>query len=263
MALFKKRDLDVAKLSRQAELDMTNYNREIAEMIRSGEYFRDAHRWFDEKYHAPIMEKAYSVVVTIIALIATGFAIIGLVRFLPVTVPVTMVFKFSDTDNKLYNLQMLTRQFQNTNYAFLKYFVSEYVIRRESYYVGTLEQDILRVRSMSSPEVFTDYRSHLNPANPDSPIARFERYGRRSVTINRAVFVPDDFDAETIIPKNATVFFQTSSVDKNGKNSEKWKAAVSFDYVPLKVNQENYQITPMQFKVTSYKVEKISDSPAK
>lgn len=262
MAIFKKRDLDVASTSRQSELDMADYNREISEMIRSGQYFQDGMRWFDEKYHAPIMDKAYSVVVTIIALVATAFAVIGLVRFLPITQPVTMVFKVADTDNKFYNLQMLADRFQATNYAYLKYFVSEYVIKRESYNIGSLEPDILRVRAQSTPEAFTEYRKYLEPSNPNSPIARFERYGKRSIVINKSVFVPNDFDAEKIIPAQATIFFTATSRDRTGEEVKKMKATIDFDYVPLKVNQENYEITPMEFKVKGYKVEPVMDNAA-
>jgi type IV secretion system protein VirB8 len=235
---------------------MANYNREIAEMIRSGEYFRDALRWYDEKYHAPIIEKAYSIMITLVAVIATGFAVVGFLRFLPVEETATVVTTASNVEERDFSLQRLSINTRYTNHALLKYFVNEYVIRRESYAAATLERDVNRVKAQSSAEVFKSYRQFLNPANPQSPITRFERHTQRSIAIDSANFDAENqsFDAEEMIPTAATVIFTATTGNAKAVEKATFKAVVRFAYVPVQVDQENFKITPMQFQVTDYNV---------
>lgn len=251
-----KKDLDVAKASRKAELDMANYNREIAEMIKSGEYFRDALRWYDEKYHAPIIEKAYSVAVTAIAVVCTWFAVVGFMRFLPVEETVTLAIGVDASDTKYYTVQKLTDRIFNTNQVLLKYLVNEYVIRREGYSIQSLEGDVKRLKVLSTPELFQAYRSYINPANPESPITRFERHTRRSITIKRVQYpgFEEGFDAELLVPKKAVIYFTATEISPGKTQTTDWKATVEFAYQPVRVNQENFAVTPMEFVVTSYTV---------
>jgi type IV secretion system protein VirB8 len=251
-----KRDLDVATQARQAELDMANYNREIAEMIRSGEYFRDALRWYDEKYHAPIIEKAYSIMITLVAVIATCFAVVGFLRFLPIEESATVVSTASNVEERDFSLQRLSVNTRYTNHALLKYFVNEYVIRRENYSAAMLDRDVKRIKAQSSPEVFKSYSQSLNPSNPQSPITRFERHTQRSITIDSAQFAAasQSFDAEKVIPTQATVHFTATVTNAKGAEKSAFKAVVTFSYTPVRVDQETFAITPMGFQVTDYVV---------
>lgn len=233
----------------------------VAEMIRSGRYFQEALDWYDEKYHTPIIEKAYAIFITIIALLSTVFAIVAVVDFLPVTVKMPMLLKLEDLDQYDISVRPLSEDTNDSNRVVLHYLLGEYVRARENYVVSRFQSDVNRVRASSSKEEFIEFMDYIAPSNPASPITRYERHTERQVEVASMDFgeMDDDFDAEKVIPSQVTVFFVART---SGAENEvtRWKAMLRFDYTPFTINQENFTATPMKLVVTDYRVEQLVSS---
>jgi len=227
-------------------------------LMRQGTYYKEALDWYDEKYHTPIIEKAYAIFITAIALISTFFAIKAFMDFLPVTVKMPMMLELEDLDEHVVSVFPLSDHTNESNEVLLHYLLEEYVKARENYLVDRLQADINRVRAMSSTEEFLEYRAYIAPSNPSSPLARFERNTERHIRITRVEYPPmeEHIDAETVIHPSATVYY-TARLEGEEEDTSRWKARVIFEYSPFSVDQETFETTPMELTVTDYQTDKI------
>ena len=130
-----------------------------------------------------------------------------------------------------------------------KYWVSQYVLARETYDWRTLNQEYVKVRELSLPNVFEPYASQFG-THKESLEVRLKDNFRVLVTLNSIVINSDYI---------ATVRFSKAVVNNRSgeKESEQgWTATIGFEYFPTyKVAEERRIINPFGFKVTSYRVD--------
>lgn len=131
-----------------------------------------------------------------------------------------------------------------------KYWLSQYVLAREGYDWRTLNQEYVKVRELSLPNVFDVYASQFGLNNKNSLEVTLKDNIRIIVKLNSIVVNSDSI---------ATVRFSKISIDnKSGmeKGSNSWTATIGFEYFPdFKVPEERRIVNPFGFKVTSYRVD--------
>jgi type IV secretory pathway component VirB8 len=160
--------------------------------------------------------------------------------------------------------KMRSSPYQPINDAVQRFFLREYVSRRENYSFDTIQTSFRFLRQHSTPEVMNGYRRFIDPSSVRSPINKYARKATRriylqNITIRRVDNGPiNDYTEDR--EYYADVFFM-ASVDKNGKlENTTWRAQVTFDYQQLKVIQpkdlvnEKPKTRPMKFTVTDYSV---------
>ena len=131
-----------------------------------------------------------------------------------------------------------------------KYWLSQYVLAREGYDWRTLNQEYIKVRELSLPNVFEVYASQYGTENKNSLEMQLKDNKRIVVKLNTIVVNSDSI---------ATVRFTKELLnnrtgDVEGRNS--WIATIGFEYFPdFKVTEERRIINPFGFKVTSYRVD--------
>lgn len=131
-----------------------------------------------------------------------------------------------------------------------KYWLSQYVLAREGYDWRTLNQEFVKVRELSLPNVFEPYASQFGVDNKDSLESTLKDNVRIVVRLNSIVVNSDSI---------ATVRFTKIRVNNRsgateGENS--WTATIGFEYFPdFKVPEERRLVNPFGFKVTSYRVD--------
>lgn len=221
---------------------------EVRAGVESGEYFKEAMRWYSAIYHAPLAERCYFIVVMGLALANTIVALLALLALLPLSpaVPFTLITK--DIVNEVPSIRGVAEPGEPANPALMRYFVNEYVVLRESYDVDKLSRSVNAVRYQSDPSVFNTYRNYMSPGNPNSPITRFQRHTQREINIIST-------DISTLSsPYTATVQFE--ALEKRGGQAFKsrFTATMAFRYQNLSVNQETYEVSPMAFQVVRYDV---------
>lgn len=134
-----------------------------------------------------------------------------------------------------------------------KYWVSQYITKREGYDWRTLHVDFLQVRELSMPNVFDSYASQYGADKKTSLEQTLRDDKRIVVKVNSLVInhsAPDGV---------ATVRFTKDLISNRtgateGRNS--WIATVGFEYFPdFKVPEERRLVNPFGFKITSYRVD--------
>jgi type IV secretory pathway component VirB8 len=235
-------------------------HRHTAEKIKSGAYFSDALTWYDSVYHAPIITKAYSIVVTMVALGAIWFAISGFLALLPIQTKQPFVMTVKNLEDYHTSMKPLSSKTSDANKVVLDFLVQDYVKNRESYNMDKLNAYALRIRAQSSPEAYKEYFRYQHAGNPQSPVARFEAHTVRSVRIDSIRYDAEPtFRSPETTPTTATVTF--TATEESPKEVRELKSSVKLTFAAsaIEINQETYAITPMKFQVTRY--ERLDDGP--
>lgn len=239
---------------------MPEQHRHTVEKIKSGAYFSEALTWYDAVYHAPIITKAYSVVVTMVAIGAIWFAVSGLIELMPISTQEPFVMVVKDLENFETSMKPLTNRTGDANKALLDFFVSDYVKNRESYNYSKFSVYSARIRAQSNDEAYSEYKRDQNTGNAESPVVRFEAHTIRTVKVTGIRYNTEpEFEDATTTPTTAIVSFEASESGPKGTRDTTERVKLTFNATPVEVNQEDYSITPMQFQVTRY--EALEDSP--
>lgn len=131
-----------------------------------------------------------------------------------------------------------------------KYWLSQYVLAREGYDWRTLNQEFVKVRELSLPNVFDVYASQYGTDNKNSLEMQLKDDKRIVVRLNTIVVNSDSI---------ATVRFSKELINNRSGQVEAvnaWTATIGFEYFPdFAVKEERRIINPFGFKVTSYRVD--------
>lgn len=130
-----------------------------------------------------------------------------------------------------------------------KYWLKEYVLARESYDYRTLENDYLKTRELSMPNVFEPYASQFG-TEKDS--LEMQLKDRKRITVELLSVVPNGNGVATVR------FLKRLSDTGTGKveAEDGWTARIGYEYVPtFTVEEAKRLVNPFGFKVTSYRVD--------
>lgn len=144
-----------------------------------------------------------------------------------------------------------------------KYWLSQYVLARESYDYRTLENDYIKVRELSLPQVFDPYASQFG----DKADSLEKRLGdAKQYRIELVSVVPNGNGIATVR------FRKTVRNTASGliESESRWTATLGYEYRPQKKAPESARlVNPFGFRVTSYRADeeigkdKTPDRPAK
>ncbi len=130
-----------------------------------------------------------------------------------------------------------------------KYWLSEYVRSRESYDYRTLENDFIKTRELSMPNVFDAYAAQFGPGKHTVE----SRYGDTKRLV---------VELKSVVPNGngiATVRFVKRRVDTASNFVEAetgWTATIGYEYFPdFRAAESSRLINPFGFKVTTYRLD--------
>lgn len=237
---------------------MSDSTQDVNQRIQSGEYYRDAMRWYSTMYHSPIAERAMLIIVSGMAVVIILMALIGVFLLLPVTETKTMVVRVPDAMDKVARVERLSENLSDDpNAAVMDWFVKSFVQVREGYDVEKQQSYFKRVYAMSSPAVYNAYVG-LYKDMARSPTARYERHTKRLVDVGGVDISDVDVvqsgtgSSGEVVDVKATVKFTASERSETDTRNSVWLADISFRFTKIHVDQVTGQITPMEFKVTAY-----------
>lgn len=223
----------------------------ITERVRTGEYFREARRAYSDVYVEPMADRYLYVIVTLASLVICLLAFFALTGLYPLNPPAPFVYISQDSTEELPLMKPISQPAEEPNLALKKYLVAEYVKRRESYDFTTLELNVRVVRNMSDDETYTAFERLLNPASPQSPIAKYERHTRRTVKILAIQPLAD-----------GSLDVTYDSFLERGRHAEpelagRWRTNIAFRFDDVTVDQITGESSPLSFTVTRYSTQRI------
>lgn len=237
-------------------LDIQVDRADIAQRVKSGEYYREARAWYADVHQAPLNQRIHMILAAMVALLALGLAVTALLSFLPLTRQVPVPVHVGDLTLQAAAVQGLSRRGEDPDAALMRYMAQYYVEQREAYRVDELATSVSAVQALSNENVTQAYRTWMSPQNPQSPLVLYQRTSARSVRIlSTRLFTREE-------PKRAQVEYEATVLGAAAKAAARYTADIAFSYSPVTVNEDTGDIAPFQFQVTAYDTkEKASTAP--
>ena len=230
-------------------------SKDIADSIRGGAYFKEAHAWYTTKYMSILSERFFFIVLTLIAFVTLMFAVSAFIGLMPINRQIPFFYVSRDISRELPLMKPLrASQLEPINDALRRYFVAAYVVNRENYTLDKLQPQYRMVQKHSDENAFAVYRRFIDPSNPRSPITMYQRKSIKEVSIIHVVTTPDVTPGRY----NATVDFAARVKSFGKEERSTWQAQLLFTYQDLTVDQTEevsdkpLKVTPMKFTVQEY-----------
>lgn len=225
-------------------------------MVRSGEYYERSREWYQAMYVGPISERAFFFVVAGMAGFIAVLAFIALMIFLPVTDRPGIMISSQRVDETVPRLINLKTKNQRMDVALQRFFLSNYVARREGYSMFEYPTNYQFIRAQSDATTFNDYVARYDRSNPNSPAAILAEIGTRVVEV-QSIDLNSSAD-----PKVATVNFTTQVLGIGTGEGQRasWTATIQYYFSDLVVTptldsetgEEVLKTQDPQFQVVSY-----------
>ncbi|MGB1540020.1 MAG: VirB8/TrbF family protein, partial [Rickettsiales bacterium] len=189
-------------------------------------------------------------IITGMAVVITFFSLFSLFALLPVQEVRPLVIEVENAMDKVGRVEtLINTPDEDPNIALIRWHLKDYVKARESYDIKYQEQWNRRVWAQSEGATYKAYKDyHLGR---EGPRWRFEGHTRREVKVAGVRILGAD--------RAQVDFLVTIRSDKANSEVRKsiWRADIAFRFTEIKVDQISGEVSPMEFKVTDYKSEKI------
>lgn len=225
---------------------------EIAQKVRSGEYFREARAMYDVGVNDFLSERYFYLGVSCLAILVFLVALYAANGLFPLSRYVPFPYVINDPIEDVPRISALRAPGETASEAVLKFLASNYVVLREQYAIQTMERNISGLRSQSSEAVFAQYKNFIDTNNQDSPARLYERHSVRNIAVISVVPVEGAND------KIEVVFDATVSGQVQTKPT-RHKAHITFNYSGVEFDEKTDKIKPLAFSVTAYQTNRIQD----
>ena len=174
---------------------------------------------------------------------------ISIMLLMPLKTVAPYVIKVNESTGMTEVLSIANKRDIPVNEMMNKYWLSQYVLARETYDWRTLNQEYVKVRELSLPNVFEPYANQFGQQK-DSLEMRLKDNYRVLVKLKSIVVNSDSI---------ATIRFEKTVVNNGTAKDEStqgWTATIGFEYFPtFNVTEERRLVNPFGFKVTSYRID--------
>lgn len=226
---------------------------EIAEKVRTGEYFREARGMYDITVNDPMSERYMYMLITAISMLILLVSIYAAQQLYPLERSVPFIFNTNDIVNDLPRMKSLVAfKGEHAGEAVLRFLVKNYVNMRESYDIENFDRNTNGVKQQSTPDVFSEYQAYINPNNPESPIVLYQRHSRRVITILATQRLSDQ-------DYGMTVYYDVTVENRNEVKKSRWQADIAFRYSGVELDEEGEKVKPIEFVVTKYRTKRLQD----
>ncbi|MDX2074502.1 MAG: VirB8/TrbF family protein [Alphaproteobacteria bacterium] len=227
----------------------------IAEKVRSGEYFREARSMYDLSVNDPMAERYFYVFVTTIALLTFLGAFAAMQSLYPLARTVPFIYALNDVLEDVPSIAPLrSSPHQSVDDAVLFFFAKVYVDEYESYNISKLDRNYSGVAHVSSPEVMAQYQQMLQVSNPESPVVKYERHSVRLIDV--ASVRKLESPANTL-----EVVFDATVVNAERSQATRHKAVIAYQYSGVEFDEKADKVKPVTFTVTSYNSKIFQENP--
>ncbi len=226
---------------------------EIADKVRTGEYFREAQSMYDIHVHDPMAERYLYILITVLSIFSFFISYAAMRSLYPLTTEVPFIIRAGDLVNDVPRIRSLLEQKgEDPSQALLRFMVGNFVTHYESYSIETLERNAGSVRHQGSEAIFQEYQQLMDPRNPESPITLYQRHSKREI---RLISIDQPDAAESLIE----VVYEATVSGRNEIKKTRWQADINFTYNGLALDEETGKVVPVEFKVTGYRTKRLQD----
>lgn len=234
---------------------------EIAEKVRSGEYFREARAMLNIDVHEPMAERYWFMLITFLSFAITGMAIIAFLALFPLKMRVPFIFATNNIIDDLPRIKSLLNYVgEDPNVALRRHLAQHYVELREQYDAAFFDRDHNAVLYLSRPNVLKEYEDFVSPLNPYGPVSMYQRNTKRKINIISTVEIEDNNKKENGRKQYSVQVVYEAFLkrgDQEIKQGNYYKVNIAFIYEDISLDNETNKIKPYGFIVTSYHLESL------
>ncbi len=222
----------------------------------------DTKHWYLDKYQQVVVQRNVLALITLLALAGGVIAVFAVYSLAPLKSVEPYLIKIDEKSGVVQKVEAVVRNTYAANEAIDRYFVSKYILARESYNPSILRYNYNMVRVMSTPEVFYMFRNVVDPSNEASPAAILKSSGVRDIKFKSMSYIQnppiDSRSEEEVTPTKIMQarFIATDRMPNATEAPQHQVATIAFEYAILNLNDEEQLINPLGFTVTSYQVQK-------
>jgi type IV secretion system protein VirB8 len=220
----------------------------LKEYIESGEYYKDARRWYDATYLKAFSERTYLFFICIYIFILLCTLLLNFRVLLPLKVDMQYALYSSNYRDEI-TISKANQIPNNPLLSIADIMLRKYVIHREEYSYFNLNKQFAYVQNNSTISVFNQFNNYMSINNPISPILRYQQHVKREIKI-----------LSTSFPSNNNAIVRFNSLAKVGAEVFEdmlWEADISFNADKIDTNLEEGQ--KFNFVVTEYKLSVIEN----
>ena len=247
--------------------DNRDFNAEIAQKIRAGDYFKEAWDWYALQYIYPVTQRTFLIFISALSLLITLWALLVLYNFYPLKVRVPIAVAIKDMGMEYSNLQKLVvPEKTDPNLPIMEYLVKLYITNMETYNYNRIEPQRALLASFSKPDLFAEIDKRYDIRNLNSIVLKFRQHTTRNIRLTPGSYKlegaqdfgvekPDQNDILRVdVPYRATMQFESDEENSLGTTTKKWMAEVNFTMSPVYYDKTKKAFRPLDFKVNSYRV---------
>lgn len=230
--------------------------RQIAEMVRNGSYFEQSRAWYQAIYIGPVAERTFFLLVALLAGLVALVSVFAVMGFLPVVERPPLLMSTQRVEDTWLRIEPLKEKGYTLNEAMLRFYVRNYVEKRESYDKNRYAANYNFVIAQSDQPTAHAFMGDYSPQNPKSPAALLGTKGTQNITIHSLKI---DTSAE---PQEAVVRFSTQLDGFGQRPPTNWMAKLQFYYTDMVVataidaetGEESLHTQDPQFQVVHYEL---------
>jgi type IV secretory pathway component VirB8 len=228
-------------------------SQEIAEKVRSGEYFQEVRQMYDLAVHDPMAERYWFLLITVLSLLIAVVTFFAMQSLYPLVSSVPFIVNSNDIVDDLPRIKsLMTRRHESASDALLEFMTQNYVTLWEEYDIDNFDRNINGVKSQSSEQVFGEYEQFIDRRNPQSPITLYQRHSTRRVSILSVRRMEGDEPGMEVI-------FEASVESKAEAKKTRWQANIAFQYSGIELDEKIEKVKPVSFVVTQYRTKRLQD----
>jgi type IV secretory pathway component VirB8 len=231
----------------------------IADEIESGAYFAEARDWYGRIYIAPIAQRVFYLIITVICVLIFFFAFSAITNLLPIveTRPFFYLTTANDMMDRRLRIVPLREPTEPVNQAMRRFYLTQFVSHYEAYDEGQFDLRRKFIYQHAAADVFSTYDQQISPANRNSPIRRFGKFASVDVDVQSVQLL------EKTNPPQAIVYFAKNTTWQTEREQDYWTARITYDWSDLKENNRwddtagDYvlELTEAAFKVQRYQIQ--------
>lgn len=225
----------------------------VQEYVKSGEYFSDARKWYSFKYVMPLSSRSLLLLACAIFTLLLTIICINIYVLLPINQKISYLIKFS-TEKQAIITNTKESTLLDPYASVANIMLKNYVLQREKYNYDLLKQQFVFIKNSSTSIVYMQFANFMNIDNPISPVIRYQKLYRRSISIT---------SIQNINNNEVVVTFESLAKNSAEEVLENmlWEAKIG--YIMDSIGANLLPNSPFNFTVTSYKLKLLKDKNQK
>ncbi len=205
--------------------------------------------WYADRYQTVVVQRNFLALITIASLAGIIFSVLSVVKITTSKTIEPFVIEIEDKTGITNVIRPLTKEKYAYDETLRRYFLTQYITKRETYNYVTFEYNYFTVvRLLSDPVVYNAFRQDVYASNPNSPV-RLGQVTQRYIKIKSITFLQP---VKGEVGFTAQIRFKS---DDNGANVKYKVATINFDFIDMVLTEEERAINPLGFRVIGYRVD--------